>query len=108
MHMRHYFRQDGNAAAHVGGPHAADALAVRKWSISDDGKLCVAPFTVPDRIVDCYTVQRSSGSSPEFRYRSLTGLHDFQVVDAIPKDLAAAIDAKAGALRQLTGLGFAC
>ena len=98
MHIRQYYRQDGNSASHTGGPHAADAMAVRKWMISDDGKLCFAPFTLPDRLVEWYTFQSTSGNSRKFRIRSLTGFHNFEMIDTIPKDLAEAVEMKAGAL----------
>ena len=96
-HATQYFRKDGNAAVDFGGPQYP-ALSIRKWTIRDDGKLCIAPFAKPAWIAECYTFQRASGNPPKYRYRSRTGLHDFDVIDTVPAKLSKAVKDTAGAL----------
>jgi len=98
-HFTQYFRQDGTAAVDFGGPRYP-ALSVRKWTIRNDGSLCIAPFAKPDRIADCYTFQRMSMNPSRYRYRSRTGLHDFDVIDAVPAKLSKAVNDTAGACKS--------
>lgn len=85
-----YFRHDGNAVVDFGGP-TYPALSVRKWTIKNDGKLCIAPFAKPDRIADCYSFQRTSGNSPKYRFRARMGLLNFEVMDTVPAKLSKAV-----------------
>ncbi|MEJ2377747.1 MAG: hypothetical protein P8Y71_20930 [Pseudolabrys sp.] len=96
-HAKQYFRKDGNAAIDFGGT-VYPGLSVRKWTINDDGKLCVAPFSKPSRISECYTFQRTRGNPAKYRYRSRTGFHNFEVIDTVPAKLSKAVNDTAGAL----------
>lgn len=94
-HFIQYYREDGNSAFFYGEPH--NSLSVRKWTVREDGRLCVAPFSRPDAVTECYTLQRTSGPSPKYRFKSITGFHPFVIVEKVPANLANAVKKEAGA-----------
>ena len=97
-HAMQYFRKDGTSAIDFGGSQYP-ALSVRKWTVKGDGQLCVAPFSKPDRVSECYTFQRTFGNPPKYLYKSRTGLHSFEVIDTVPAKLSKAVNDTAGASR---------
>ena len=89
----HYYREDGNMAFfHVD----TDAMSVRKWNIKNDGRLCVAVFQKPDRVIDCFTILRKEGAETEYRLKWGSGINAFELLDEPPENMKAAINETAG------------
>ncbi len=86
-----YFRADGNMAQ-----LAYDSIAIRKWSINDNGKLCMAVYSLPDRIITCYTFQRTTSDPAQYRFKLNYGVFNFQVLDEPPKRLVDALVERTG------------
>ncbi len=86
-----YFRADGNMAE-----LAHDSMAIRKWSINDNGKLCTAVYSLPDRIITCYTFQRTTSDPAKYRVQFNEGVGNFKVFDEPPKRLVDALVERTG------------
>ena len=86
-----YFCADGNMAELARG-----LMVIRKWSINDNGKLCTALYSLPDRIIDCYTFQRTTSDPAQYRFKLNYGVFNFQVSDEPPKRLVDALVERTG------------
>lgn len=81
-YWRNFYRRDGNMAYH----HVeTDAMSVRKWKIEDDGRLCVAVFQKPDRVIDCFTILRSGDDVSEYQLKWGSGINAFELLDQPPE-----------------------
>ena len=88
-----YYRADGNMAYQY---FATDTIAIRKWTITDNGELCSAVYSHPDRIIDCFTYQQTSGETKQYRLNSRMGRSAFRFLADPPKKLVDALNEKAG------------
>ena len=76
-------------------------MAVRKWTIADDGRLCSAVYSKPDRVIDCFTFQRASDDPSKYHIKNETGANsgDFKIFDTPPENLTNALNEKAGPMQ---------
>ena len=89
-YWKYYFRADGIMAY-----SRNDFPSVREWSITDDGRLCYAVYSLPDRIISCDRIQRSRQLPTEYRFTTETG--DFPIEFSDPaQDLIDAVTERAG------------
>lgn len=94
----HFYRTDGNMAYHYS---PSNAMTVRKWTIEDDGRLCSAVYSKPDRVIDCFTYQRASDDSTKYHMKGASGSNsgDFEIFDTPPENLVNALNEKAGPMQ---------
>ena len=92
----HYYRDDGNMAYYY---PETDAMSVRKWEIDDDGKLCMAVYSKPDRIIDCVIFQQALGEPTRFRTKWSSGVNAFEFFDEPPEKLSNALNDIAGVVQ---------
>jgi hypothetical protein len=89
-YWKFYFRADGKMAYSKN-----DFISVREWSITDAGKLCYSVFSLPDRIIECHTVERTAELPATYRFKSET--EEFVIEFSAPaKDLIDAVTERAG------------
>ncbi len=89
-YWKFYFRADGVMAY-----SRNDFPSVRGWNITPDGRLCFHVYQMPDRVIDCQTVQRTDGEPPQYRFASETS--DFPIRFSEPdQDLIDAVSNRAG------------
>lgn len=89
----HFYRSDGNMAYyHVD----TDAMSVRKWTVEENGELCVAIFQKPDHILDCFTINRSGSDQEKFLLKWQSGSNAFEFLDEPPENMAQAVVEIAG------------
>jgi hypothetical protein len=95
----HFYRTDGNMAYYY--YLVGNAMTVRKWTIEDDGRLCSAIYSKPDRVIDCYTYQRASDDPTKYHMKGDTGSNvgDFEILDTPPENLVNALNEKAGPMQ---------
>ena len=87
-----YFRADGNTAQLDYG-----SIAIRKWSINDNGKLCTAVYSLPDHTITCITFQRTTSDPAQYRIQFIIGeVRNFRVFDEPPKSLVDALVERTG------------
>lgn len=65
----YYFRPDGKMAYLV-----YDFMSVREWAIKDNGDLCLNVYSMPDRIIDCFTIDQTSSDPKQHRITGKTGV----------------------------------
>ncbi len=85
-----YFRGDGKlASSHY------DSMTVREWSITDEGEICYAVFSMPDKIIRCETIEKSTAAPPRYRMVTNIGIFEFEFRDP-PEEHVKAIMDRAG------------
>jgi hypothetical protein len=52
-----YYRSDGVMAYYN---KLSNSIAVRKWMVDENGKVCAYIYVVPDKLVDCYVFSKSA------------------------------------------------
>ena len=92
----HYYRGDGNMAYYY---VATKAMSVRKWKVESDGKLCVAIFKKPDRVIDCFNVLQAKDDTTKFQLKWSSGINAFQLLDEPPENMAKAVNDIAGKIQ---------
>ena len=97
-YFTHFYRADGNMAYYY---PRSNAMTVRKWTIEDDGRLCSAVYSKPDRVIDCFTFQRASDDPTKYHIKNETGANsgDFEFFDTPPENLINALNEKAGSMQ---------
>jgi len=85
-----YFRGDGKLASMQYG-----SMTVREWSVTENGEVCYAVFSMPDKIIRCGTVEKATSSQPRYRMITESGSFEFEI-KAPPADLVNAIIERAG------------
>lgn len=85
-----YFRQDGKMAYLQN-----NFVSFREWNIKRGGELCMNVYEMPDRIIDCLTVYRSTTEPAKYRIDATTGKN---IVDlrTPSKELVDALTERAG------------
>ena len=86
-----YFRADGIMAFLMQG-----SISIRRWSIDDNGKLCEAVYSLPDRIINCLTYQRTTSHPVQYRVQTSYDWSKFRVFDEPPKSLVDALVERTG------------
>ncbi len=89
-YWKFYFRADGIMAY-----SRNEFPSVRGWNITSDGRLCFHVYQLPDRVIDCQTVQRTDGESPQYRFASETSEFPIQFSEPDQK-LIDAVSNRAG------------
>ncbi len=87
-----YYRRDGKAA-YVSG--STDTVVIREWIIKDNGDVCEAVYSRPDRVIHCLKIQRAKNDPGLYRSKGAWDSTQFRFVEP-PKRLADAITEKAG------------
>lgn len=89
-YWKFYFRADGIMA------YSKNSFpSVRGWSITDDGRLCYSVYSLPNRIIDCHSIQRTGSSPAKYRFTSET--EDFPIEFSVPaRELMDAVKERAG------------
>lgn len=97
-YFTHFYRTDGNMAYYY---PQTNSMTVRKWTIEDDGRVCSAVYSKPDRVIDCFTYQRASDDPTKYHIKNATGANsgDFKIFDTPPENLVNALNEKAGPLQ---------
>lgn len=90
---RHFYRSDGNMAYYNVD---TDAMSVRKWTVKDDGRFCVAVYEKPKSVIDCFTILEAEGSAGNYQLSWASGTDAFELIDGAPENMAQAIDEVAG------------
>ena len=92
----HFYRADGNMAYYY---PENKAMTVRKWTIEDDGRLCSAIFSMPERVIDCFSFRRSSDDPAKYQMKWSSGVSAFEFFDTPPAILVDALNEKAGPMK---------
>ena len=90
-----YYRPDGNMVEHF---RSNDALLVRQRTLDDKARLCWHIFTIPDRVIDCSEIQRSSADPDRYRYKWINaqGAPPLELAGKPSKKMIDVLNEKAG------------
>ena len=89
-YWRFYFRADGKMAY-----EQADFISFREWSIDDDGAISMSIYSMPDKIIDCQSIEGTEDSAPRYRIRAANGNFEIEITEP-SGELVSALLEKAG------------
>lgn len=86
-----YLRPDGKMAE----SYPPYPISFHGWFISDDSKLCTNVLGMPDKVMECASIQRHSVDPERILYKSAHGTFDVRLADP-PQELIDALEEKVG------------